>query len=67
MHTLLFAQVCGGNADLYDSSFVDAGNTYIFENLVIDLALAPPWITTSLLPLSSGQNADAWGSFAHRG
>ena len=40
MHTLLFAQVCGGNADLHDSSFVDAGNTYIFENLVIDLALA---------------------------
>src|SRR5262249_6343487 len=40
MHTLLFAQVCGRNTDLYDSSFVDAGNTYIFENLVIDLALA---------------------------
>ena len=40
MHALLFAQVCGRNTDLYDSSFVDAGNTYIFENPVIDLALA---------------------------
>jgi hypothetical protein len=38
--TLLFAQVCGRNTDLYDSSFVDPGNTYVFENLVIDFALA---------------------------
>jgi hypothetical protein len=25
---------------LHDSSLVDAGNTYVFENLVIDFALA---------------------------
>jgi hypothetical protein len=51
---------------LHDSCFVDAGNAYVFENLVIDLTRAP-WITMSLLPLSSGQNADAWGSFAASG
>ena len=35
----LFAQVCGRNTDLYDAMFVDAGNAYVFENLIIDLAL----------------------------
>ena len=40
MRPLLFAQVGGGNTDLHDLSFVDTGNAYVFENLVIDLALA---------------------------
>jgi hypothetical protein len=35
----LFAQVCGRNTDLHDAMFVDAGNAYVFENLIIDLAL----------------------------
>jgi hypothetical protein len=34
------SQVCGSHTDLHDTSFIDAGNAYVFETLVIDLALA---------------------------
>ncbi|MGC1997512.1 MAG: hypothetical protein WA704_26830, partial [Pseudolabrys sp.] len=63
----LFARVCGRNTDLHDAMFVDAGNAYVFENLIIDLALVRSWITIAFLPVSSGQNADAWGCFAASG
>ena len=67
VQTLLFAQVCGSNTDLHDLSLVDAGNTYVFENLVIDFALARTLDYDVLAAVSSGQNADAWGSFASFG
>ena len=40
VHTLLFAQVCSSNTDLHNSRLVDPGHSYVFENLVIDFALA---------------------------
>ena len=67
VHTLLFAQVCSSNTDLHNSRLVDPGHSYVFENLVIDFALALPESRRRLPPLSSGQNAEAWGSFASFG
>jgi hypothetical protein len=38
----LFAQVRGRDTDLHDTMFIDTGNAYVFENLIIDLALVRP-------------------------
>jgi len=36
---VLFAEVCGRNTDLRNTMFIDTGNAYVFENLIIDLTL----------------------------
>ena len=67
VHTLLFAQVCSSNTDLHNSRLVDPGHSYVFENLVIDFALARTLDYDVLAAVEQRPKCGAWGSFASFG